>query len=77
MTGPCAFQFTFFDNLIEKTNTDKYYGEFNYDISDSSKFHIEALYSYLDMPHWQLVARLSPELAVRSGSHHSRTTIRA
>ncbi len=50
--GPCGFQFTFFDNLIEKTNTNKYYGEFNYDVSDSSKFHVEALYSYLDMPHW-------------------------
>ena len=52
VTGPCAFQFTFFDNLIEKTNTDKYYGELNYDVSDTSRFHVEALYSYLDMPHW-------------------------
>jgi iron complex outermembrane receptor protein len=50
--GTCNFQFSHYDNLVEKTNTYKSYGEFNWDISDSAKFHVEALYSYLNMPHW-------------------------
>jgi outer membrane receptor protein involved in Fe transport len=52
LLGTCNFQFSQFDNLVEKTNTYKTYAEFNYDISDTAKFHIEGMYSYLNMPHW-------------------------
>ena len=50
VAGTCRFQYTFFDGLQEKTETSKLFTEFNYDISDTSKFHVEALYSYLDLP---------------------------
>ena len=46
----CRFQYTFFDNLQEKTETTKMFTSFNYDLSDASKVHVEALYSYLDLP---------------------------
>jgi len=51
--GTCYFQFSFFDNLIEKTNTYKNYAEFNYNVSDSSKLHVEGMFSRLDMPNWK------------------------
>jgi iron complex outermembrane recepter protein len=50
VSGTCRFQYTFFDNLQEKTETSKLFTEFNYDVSDATKFHVEALYSYLDLP---------------------------
>jgi outer membrane receptor protein involved in Fe transport len=31
----------------------KTYGELNYELTDDSKLHVEALYSYLDMPEWK------------------------
>ena len=46
----CRFQYTFFDNLQEKTDTSKVFSEFNWDFSDTSKFHIEALWSSLNIP---------------------------
>ena len=33
--GTCRFQYTFFDNLQEKTETSKLFTEFNYDVSDT------------------------------------------
>ena len=46
----CRFQYTFFDNLQEKTDTTKAFSEFNWDISDTSKFHMEALWASLNIP---------------------------
>ncbi len=46
----CRFQYTYFDNLQEKTDTSKVFSEFNWDISDTSKFHLEALYASLNIP---------------------------
>ena len=51
--GTCNFQFTFFDNLVEETEVYKAYGELNYDLTGSAKVHVEALYSYLDIPEWK------------------------
>jgi len=59
--GLCGFQFTYFDNLIEETDTYKGYTEFNYDVSEHSKLHVEAMYSYLDMPEWKTSPAYPPQ----------------
>lgn len=59
--GSCGFQFTFFDNLIEKTEQTKLFSEFNYDINENSTFHIEGLYSYVDLPAWNTSPSYPPQ----------------
>ncbi|MGD8416746.1 MAG: Plug domain-containing protein, partial [Pseudomonadales bacterium] len=50
--GLCSFQFTQFDNLIEKTNQYKSYGEVNYDFNETTTLHVEGMYSVSDIPEW-------------------------
>ena len=57
----CGFQFTFFDNLIEKTEQTKLFSEFNYDITPNSTFHIEGLYSFVDLPEWKTSPSYPPQ----------------
>ncbi len=57
----CFFQFTQFDNLIEETDMYKLFSEFNYDITDDVEFHIEALYSKMDMPDWNTSPSYPPQ----------------
>ncbi len=57
----CFFQFTQFDNLIEEQDTYKLFSEFNYDITDDVEFHIEALYSKMDMPDWNTSPSYPPQ----------------
>ncbi len=59
--GACRFQFTYFDNLAEKQTTYKYFTELNYDVSDTSKFHVEALYAKMDMPSWNTSPSYPPQ----------------
>lgn len=49
----CSFQFTYFDNLIEKTHQYKSYGEVNFDFNDTTTLHVEGMYSQMDMPSWK------------------------
>jgi len=51
--GTCNFQFTYFDNIIEKSDTYKTFVEGNYDFSDTTTLHVEGLYSVMDMPNWK------------------------
>lgn len=57
----CFFQFTQFDNLIEEQDTYKLFSEFNYDINENVEFHIEALYSKMDMPDWNTSPSYPPQ----------------
>ena len=59
--GFCRFQYTFFDNLIEDQETYKVFAEVNYDISDTLRFHAEALYHDLDMPAWKTSPSYPPQ----------------
>jgi outer membrane receptor protein involved in Fe transport len=62
VSGPfCRFQFTFFDNLIEETETQKYFAEANWDISDNLRFHFEALYAEVDIPEWDTSPSYPPQ----------------
>ncbi|MFT4631027.1 MAG: outer membrane receptor protein involved in Fe transport [Candidatus Azotimanducaceae bacterium] len=60
-TAFCRFQYTFFDNLIEETETYKVFGEVNVDISDTMTFHAEALYSEVDLPSWKTSPSYPPQ----------------
>lgn len=49
----CGLQFSQFFNLVEKTRDQKYYTEFNFDITPDTKLHLEGLYSYVNLPEWK------------------------
>jgi len=57
----CGFQYTFFDNLIEQTKQTKLFSEFNYDITPTTSFHIEGLYSFVDLPEWNTSPSYPPQ----------------
>jgi outer membrane receptor protein involved in Fe transport len=57
----CRFQYTFFDNLIEETETYKLFGELNIDLTDNIVFHAEALYAEVDLPSWKTSPSYPPQ----------------
>lgn len=57
----CRFQFTQFDNLIEDQDTLKVFGELNFDVNDNMNFHLEALYTDMDMPAWKTSPSYPPQ----------------
>ncbi len=57
----CYFQFTNFDNLIEKQDTYKVFGEASYQFSDNVEWTLEALYSEMDMPDWNTSPSYPPQ----------------
>ena len=57
----CGFQYTYFDNLIELTESAKIYTELNFDLSDNHHLHIEALYSKVDLPEWKTSPSYPPQ----------------
>ena len=46
----CNFQYIGFDNLSEREEHFQLYGEFNFDLTDTTTFHVEALYAGHDVP---------------------------
>lgn len=57
----CGFNYGWFDNLIEKTETIKLFSELNVDLSDSHRFHVEALYSKVNLPEWKTSPSYPPQ----------------
>lgn len=49
----CNWQYTPYDNLVEKENKFQIYGEVNADLSENHRFHAEAFYSKTDVPEWK------------------------
>ncbi|WP_333587194.1 TonB-dependent receptor [Phenylobacterium sp.] len=47
--APCQFQYIGFNNLVEDEDHWQLYGEFNFDINDTTTFHVEALYAGHDV----------------------------
>ena len=62
-TPNCFWTFVPFDNLVEESDQYQVYGEFNADVGESAKFHVEALYSQTSLPD----ARTSPGYVQTSG----------
>lgn len=52
LTPVCYWHYTPFDNLVEKSNAVQVYGEINARLSDTTKLHVEALWSHTDVPDW-------------------------
>lgn len=46
----CSFQFLAFNNLIEKQQTSKLFSEFNWDVNNNIKFHLEGLLAFMKVP---------------------------
>ena len=60
--GPaCFFQYSYFDNLVEETDTYKIYSELNFDLNEAATLHLEALYSEVDMEAWKSSPSYPPQ----------------
>ena len=59
----CYFTFMPFDNLVEEQDQYQTFAEFNADVGESSKFHVEALYTQTSQPDF----RFSPGYPPTSG----------
>ena len=57
----CGFNYAYFDNLIEKTDTVNLYTAVNLDLNDDHRFHFEALYSEVDIPAWKTSPSYPPQ----------------
>lgn len=57
----CRFRYTLFDNLIEETESNKTFAEFNWDINDVTSLHIEALHTEIDIPEWNTSPSYPPQ----------------
>ena len=62
-TPACYFTYIPFDNIVEEQDQYQLYSEFNADVGDSSKFHVEALYTQTSQPDY----RFSPGYPPTSG----------
>lgn len=52
-TPVCYWHYTEYDNLVEKEDRWQLYGEWNIDFTDTTKLHLEGLYSTTDVPEWK------------------------
>ena len=57
----CGFQYTYFDNLTEETESIKVFSELNIDLSDDHRLHFEAMYSDVDIPAWKTSPSYPPQ----------------
>jgi iron complex outermembrane recepter protein len=62
-TPACYFTYLPFDNLVEETDRYQLYSEFNADVGDNARFHVEALYAQTSLPDY----RFSPGYPPTSG----------
>ena len=62
-TPACYFTYLPFDNLVEDQTMYQGYAELNYHITDTTRFHLEALYAHTEIPH----IRFSPGYPPTSG----------
>ncbi len=60
-SGRCFFQYTYFDNLIEDTESIKVYSNFDYEFGDGHVFHIEGAYAEVDIPEWNTSPSYPPQ----------------
>ncbi|TAL28145.1 MAG: TonB-dependent receptor [Phenylobacterium sp.] len=51
--GGCRFQFTAFDNLIEKEDRYQVFASANFDLNENHRFHTELLWAKTDVPVWK------------------------
>jgi len=59
--GACGFNYGWYDNLIEETESNKVFTEFNMDLGDNHRLHLEALYSDVDLPAWKTSPSYPPQ----------------
>ena len=57
----CGFNYGYFDNLIEGTESTKLFTELNIDLSDDHRLHFEALYADIDIPEWKTSPSYPPQ----------------
>ena len=61
-TPVCYWHYTDYDNIVEKEDRYQLFGQWDIDLTDKTKFHLEGLYSETDVPDW----RTSPSYALLS-----------
>jgi iron complex outermembrane receptor protein len=71
-TPACYFSYLPFDNLVEEEDRYQVYGEFNADVFETGKFHVEAFYTQTSIPWHPLLARLSAHLGAERTRQRQR-----
>ena len=61
--GVCRFSYVPFDNIVEKTERQQYYGEINTKLGGDAELHLEGLYAETQLPNY----RTSPGYPPTSG----------
>ncbi len=61
-TPVCYWHYTEYDNLVEKEDRYQIYGEWNLDLNDTTKLHVEGFYARTEVPEW----KTSPSYALLS-----------
>jgi len=51
-TAACYWNYTPYDNLVEKEDRYQIYAEVNVDLTDTTLFHVEAFYANTNVPEW-------------------------
>ncbi len=59
-TPACYFSYIPFDNLVEEEDRYQIYGEFNADVFQTGKFHVEALYTQTSIPRMRFSSGYPP-----------------
>lgn len=58
----CNFQFTQYDNLVEEETRYQIFSEYNHELDNGMKFHIEGLYANTDVPTWKTSPSYPPQV---------------
>lgn len=60
--GDCRFQFTQYDNLIEKEEHLNVFSEINHTFTNGVELHLEAMYGNTDVPEWKTSPSYPPQV---------------
>ncbi len=71
----CYFQFTPFDNLVEKQDQYQGYLEYNVELGESNKLHVEGFYSQTDIPEYRTSPSFLPNQVPTLGTGVGQTQV--
>jgi iron complex outermembrane receptor protein len=69
----CYFQFTPFDNLVEKQDQYQGYLEYNVELGETNKLHVEGFYSQTDVPEYRTSPSFLPNQVPVTGTGAGQT----
>jgi iron complex outermembrane receptor protein len=71
----CYFQFTPFDNLVEKQDQYQAYLEYNVELGETNRLHVEGFYAQTDIPEYRTSPSFLPNQVPTLGAGVGQTTL--